>query len=427
MHRILRGLLLRDTPPNGAFVLLAVAALLHGGLLPAGLVPGALRAGGPLAGRAAGPGDPGGVVSFFTPRPAYAQAVARVSVDRENFRKEPGADGTILATVRRGTELPILDRSGRWRRVWLRGWVWAPSVEATTREGADLVVTADGGENLRDVPNGRIAARMREGMLLYRTGEQVENWYQVEREGWIWAPSVTIRGETSAQGAAGMGDAAGEEGGEARTPSPTGSPAGARSAGDTGAPSARERLVVRGGGESAGAAGPGATGGGDGAGAGDVGASLLTTPDGDTVAVARPGSGVEVMDRRGEWVRVRVDGWVRAPALVDPDSAEVIRDLTVAELREEPEEYRGRRVRWTVRFVSLERAEATRTDFYEGEPYVLARPAEGEGVVYLAVTPELLPRVEELEPLQAIEVLARVRTGSSSLTGVPILELLAIY
>lgn len=359
----------------------------------------------------------------FQPRPLAAQAVARVRVDEENFRKEPAADATILATVRRGTELPVLERQGRWRKVWLRGWVWAPSVEGTSREGADLIVNADGGENLREVPNGRIAARMREGMLLYRTGERVENWYQVQREGWIWAPSVTVQGESADRGAAASG--AGGDGSGGGTSGSSGGASGAGSAGGTGSSAVRERLVVRG--EASGDPGV-REGAGATAGAGEGRAApLLTTPDGDTVATARPGAGVEVMDRRGEWVRVRVDGWIRSEALVDPDSAEVVSDLTLTELREDPEGYQGRRVRWTVRFVSLERAEAARTDFYEGEPYVLARPAEAEGVVYLAVPPELLPRVKELKPLQAIEVMARIRTGSSSLTGVPILELLAIY
>ncbi|MGW8282417.1 MAG: hypothetical protein ACWGON_03860, partial [Gemmatimonadota bacterium] len=87
----------------------------------------------------------------------------------------------------------------------------------------------------------------------------------------------------------------------------------------------------------------------------------------------------------------------------------------------------GRRVRWSVQYVSLERAEPVRTDFYEGEPFLLARPADrAQGFVYIAVPPELLPQVESLRPLQTIEVLGRVRTGRSALMGVPILDLIAL-
>ncbi|MEJ2320300.1 MAG: hypothetical protein P8Y21_13285 [Gemmatimonadales bacterium] len=81
-----------------------------------------------------------------------------------------------------------------------------------------------------------------------------------------------------------------------------------------------------------------------------------------------------------------------------------------------------------VQFVSLETAEAVRTDFYEGEPFILARaPDPSDGFVYLAVPPELLPIVEELPPLEMIEILARVRTGRSAIMGAPVLDLLAFY
>ncbi len=330
---------------------------------------------------------------------AAAQEVARVSVEQENFRRSPGGSGTILATVNQGTDLPILERQGNWRRVWLKGYVWAPSVGPTDRDGADLVVTRDGGENLRDVPNGRVAARLREGMLLERVG-QAGNWYQVERQGWIWAPSVIERG--------GSGEAAaGEESAPADAPAGEGGEAAPSEAGaGGGSPDAVERMVVEGG-----------------------AATLHLTPDGDTVARALDGTHVEITGREGDWTRVRVEGWVPTATLVSPDSAAVTPDLTVAALRAEPERYEGRRVRWTLRFISLERAEQEREDFYEGEPFVLARPtgSSEEGFVYLAVPADLLSRVKGLEPLQTIEVMARVRTGRSALMGVPVLELLTLY
>lgn len=339
---------------------------------------------------------------------AVAQEVARVSVEQENFRLSPGGGGTILATVNQGTDLPILERQGNWRRVWLKGYVWAPSVGPTDRDGADLVVTRDGGENLRDVPNGRIAARLREGMLLERVG-QAGNWYQVERQGWIWAPSVTERGgsgEAAAEEEAAPADAPADEGGEA-APSGAGAGAGGGEAGSGGGvPDAVERMVVEG-----------------------EAATLHLTPDGDTVARALDGTHVEITGREEGWTRVRVEGWVPTATLVSPDSAAVTPDLTVAALRAEPERYEGRRVRWTLRFISLERAEQEREDFYEGEPFVLARPTgtREEGFVYLAVPADLLSRVKGLEPLQTIEVVARVRTGRSALMGVPVLELLTLY
>jgi hypothetical protein len=66
-------------------------------------------------------------------------------------------------------------------------------------------------------------------------------------------------------------------------------------------------------------------------------------------------------------------------------------------------------------------------DFYEGEPFILARSTDGnQGFVYVAVPPELLQEVSGLRPLQVIEVLGRIRTGRSALMGHPVLDLIAL-
>lgn len=330
------------------------------------------------------------LIGFLVPSTLGAQSVATVSADQENLRQEP--QGTRLASVMQGTEMTVLEEQGQWRQVRLEGWIWAPSVRSTNRNGYDLEVSADGGENLRATPNGEIRARAREGMLFTRLGRE-GNWFRVQREAWMWAPSLEVRQVQETGEGQGSGSSGGSEGG------------GSPGATDDEAP-AREHVVV--GGQSV---------------------RLHTTArGGDSTATIYPGSDLEVLAREGEWTRVRMDGWVRAPMLVSPDSAGVESDLTAAELRQNPEKYRGRRVRWTVQFVALRRAEAIRTDFYEGEPFLLARPpGSSEGFVYLAVPPEILSEAQDLKALQSIEVLARVRTGSSSLMGVPILDLLAIY
>lgn len=329
------------------------------------------------------------LTGFLVPSTLAAQSVATVSADQENLRQDP--QGTRLASVMQGTEMTVLEEQDQWRQVRLEGWIWAPSVRSTNRNGYDLEVSADGGENLRATPNGEIRARAREGMLFTRLGRQ-GNWFRVQREAWMWAPSLDIR-QVQEAGEGQGGDSSGGSGEGGSTE-------------ESGEAPAREHVVV-----------------------GERPVRLHTTArGGDSTATIYPGSDLEVLARKGEWTRVRMDGWVRAPSLVSPDSAGVESDLTAAELRQNPEKYQGRRVRWTVQFVALRRAEAIRTDFYEGEPFVLARPpGSSEGFVYLAVPPELLSEAQDLKALQSIEVLARVRTGSSSLMGVPILDLLAIY
>ena len=118
----------------------------------------------------------------------------------------------------------------------------------------------------------------------------------------------------------------------------------------------------------------------------------------------------------------------QAREVVDGDTVGVLADVSAAALRANPDAYAGVRLRWTVRFLSLERAEPERIDFYEGEPFLLARaPDPGDGLVYIAVPRELLAEAEKLRPLQTLEVLVKVRTGRSALLRVPILDLLALY
>jgi hypothetical protein len=89
--------------------------------------------------------------------------------------------------------------------------------------------------------------------------------------------------------------------------------------------------------------------------------------------------------------------------------------------------HEGRRVTWAVQFISLERAEAVRTDFYEGEPFILGRVGGVDGpFVYVAVPPDRLSTAQGLTPLEMIRVTGRIRRASSALTSTPILDLLAL-
>lgn len=324
---------------------------------------------------------------LVAPRPASAQTV-RVAAEQEVFRQT--ADGRRLGTVMRDTELAVAGREGGWTEVRLEGWIWARSVAPTSRGGFDLVVSSAGGENLRGVPGGRIVARLLQGFLLERL-EEGGDWVRVARTGWMWGPSLAPVSTTAAQP------------GPAPSAGPTG---GSPAAGaEVTVEPELERVVV-----------------------GDSLVQVRISPQGEEVADLHAGADLRVLERRDGWARVRLEGWVPAAELASarPDSS--LADLSAADLRANPEQYVGRRVRWSLQFISLERAEAVRTDFYEGEPFILARaPDPSHGFVYVAVTPELLDRVETLEGLETIEVVARVRTGRSALMGVPILELLTLY
>lgn len=329
---------------------------------------------------------------LVAPAPAAGQEVHRVLPETEVFRQTPG--GKRLATVTGGTRVTVDGRQGPWARVTLQGWVPDGSVGPSGREDLEHVVASPGGASLRDRPEGRVVARLLRGFLLQRT-EVGGEWSRVQRTGWMRAASLESAPAAPAAGSGASPSAAG--------PTDAAAPDSASASASTVAAEG-DAVVVSG--ESV---------------------RLRAAPAGDTVASVASGATVRVMERRGPWARVRLEGWAPASELVPPDPDSVA-DLDVATLRANPEQYVGRRVHWTVRFISLERAEAVRTDFYEGEPFVLARaPDAAEGFVYLAVPPALLPQVRSLEPLQPMEVLARVRTGRSALMGVPVLELQAIY
>lgn len=295
---------------------------------------------------------------------------AVVAVDRENFRAIPS--GVILAELLEGATLVPGATEGRWREATLEAWIWAESTEPDDRDGHDLVVSAEDGENLRASPNGRRVGRARTGMLLDRI-EVRDNWIRVQRTGWIWEPSIRV---TAAPTTA---------------PTPTGE-------------SAREFQAA----------------GAD--------AVVRTAPGGDTLARLQPGAEVEVLDRDGDWARVRVEGWTFVASLgADTAGPGVLRDVSRAELQAEPDTFRGRLLEWTVQFIALREAEQFRTDFLPGEQFILARgPGDDVGFVYLAVPGELLAEIRSLAPLQRFRALARVRSAASPLTGAPVLDLLEV-
>lgn len=326
------------------------------------------------------------VLSPLWPAAAEAQTTARVRVAEENFRREP--NGNPLATVLRGAELAVVGEQGSWVQVDLDGWIWAASVARTDRSGYDLRVGASGGENLRARPQGPIKARLLEGCLLERISADGK-WYHVKRRGWIWKASLDMTAGTP--------------------PAPPAPPAVPESSDAAAAPDSApaeagpERALLT----------------------AVTSLVVYATPDGDTIAFFQPGAQAQVLGRTGDWVRVRVDGWVYGPAAMDSalnlaDSG----DLTPAQLRADPGRYKGALVRWRVQIVSLQRAERARTDFEEGEPFLLARGAAGDvGFVYLAVPEGLLQRAEGLQPLEYVTIVGRVRTGRSSQVGSPVIDL----
>jgi hypothetical protein len=357
------------------------------------------------------------LVLLTAPTAAIAQ-IGTVAVERENFRAAP--NGAILAEVMRGTELRIGEARDRWREATLEGWIWSASVRAEGRDGYDLTVTPGDGENLRATPNGRILARLRSGLPLDGV-EATGNWIRVRRTAWIWEPSLNIAAaaaETSAPRAVSRPTAAAAPAAE------TAAPRAAAAATPAAEPSAGQRPTAPG----RGVPDPAPAGARDFATAGSRGLVVLTQPAGDTLAGIRPGATVQVIAREGDWARVRVEGWTfTAGVTADGADAGVLSDVGRHQLAADPDRYRGRLIEWTLQFIALQQAERFRSDFLEGEPFLLAKgPDDDAGFVYVAVPPEHLEAVRGLAPLQRIRVLGRIRTARSTLTEAPVIDLLEL-
>ena len=146
-----------------------------------------------------------------------------------------------------------------------------------------------------------------------------------------------------------------------------------------------------------------------------------TTPTPAVGQIAK-GAPVEILARDKEWVRVKLEGWVREADLVVADTT--LRPLSAADIRANPAAALGKLVRWEVEVVALQTADALRTGLQTGEQYFLALgPGVEKTLVYIAVPPSLLANARSLPPLAQITVTARVRNGRSQPAGVPILDL----
>ena len=119
----------------------------------------------------------------------------------ENFRAQQ--NGTLLGQLRAGMSLEVLEATDDWLRFDLEGWVWTESLRAVSRGRFDLVVSVEGGENIRGGPGGEVLGRLEEGTLL-ETLERVpdSDWARVRRQVWVWRRSVALFGSDPSGGSA---------------------------------------------------------------------------------------------------------------------------------------------------------------------------------------------------------------------------------
>jgi len=300
------------------------------------------------------------------------------------FRKDPG--GVMLANIREGSTVTTGKVQGDWTAVTLMGWVYAASTGKTSRDGFDLRVTADGGENLRAEPNGAIVARLQRGALLNQVAER-GGWIQVRRSGWVSSSALGSNPSSPPSRAA-----------QAAPPTGTATGAATPSAGE-GAADRVEALRPT---------------------------ALVLAPDGAELATLKQGTSGQVLDRQGEWVQVQVQGWVRETDLSEPASA-AIPGVTLAQVRADPAKYVGQLLEWRVQLISIQTADELRPEIPVGAKYLLTRgPLPEPGFVYVMVTAPQLATFEAAPPLQEFTLRGRLRAAQTRYLPTPVLELVQV-
>jgi hypothetical protein len=344
------------------------------------------------------------VLGLVTPLSLTAQARYRVTTDGAWFYQEPG--GKRLARLARGAVVMGGEAQGDVQGVILEGWIFATSVGPTPRAGYDLAVTRAPEENLRSAPAGALVGKLPQGFLINKVAEaSSDRWIHVTRAGWVEKTDL----ESVAQVASSRSADTGSSGAPPATPDP---PPSGRGSGvgppDTSAGSSPSAPVDPSRVESA------------------RRTVLYRSPEGQPAGTLAPSAPLRVLGRSGDWTRVELEGWVKSADLqIAPPG--VLVGITAAELRTDPQRYAGQTLRWTLQFISLQKADELRPEIPTGATYFLARgPLPERGFVYVVVPEAKRPQLETLTPLATIQVTARVRTGRTRFLGNPVLDMITL-
>ncbi len=310
-----------------------------------------------------------------------------------SFRKS--ANGVVLGTLARGTELTLRKTEGSWAEFRLEGWIYNQSISPDSRDGFDVVTRSR--ENIRAEPNGTVVARASLGALFHRD-EQRNGWSRVRRD--VWIPRAAIQSLSN--------------------PPATAQRPPARDTARRAAPAARDTAAAIGAGLT-GAAPPGSH-------VELAGATrLLTTPDGTSLGTLEKGGRARVVSRSGEWVRVQVEGWVREGDTRPASDSGTLAGITAAEVRAAPAQFVGKVVDWRVQFLAVQKADELRPEIPSGRHYLLTRgPLPESGFVYVIIPADQVERFRSLTPLQEIMVRGTIKAASTRYLPNPVLELVAL-
>jgi hypothetical protein len=322
---------------------------------------------------------------LFAPS-VQARQVTEIST-ATRLRKEP--NGIALLSLQAGTSVEAKGTKGAWHEVVVEGWIFSQSVQPTRRDGFDLVVSAAGGENIRQAPNGGVVGRVRAGALLQKL-ESRGGWTHVSRAGWV--PRDAVAPIESGALPPEM---------EADTPlsqAPAAPPPAAPATASTKPAADSDRAEVT------------------------RDAGLYSAPEAATYGTLQPGASARVLGRSGDWVRVQLEGWMRAADLQSTIGG-AQSGVTAAEVRSDPARYVGHTVEWRLQLIAVQTADELRTEMARGQSYLLTRgPLPEPGFVYVTVTEAQAAEFKTLPALQEMTLRVNIKAARSKYLTTPIVE-----
>ena len=348
--------------------------------------------------------------------PAAAQEEQALSAPA-NLHKEP--EGVPLVSLPAGAPVETGRVRGGWNEATVEGWIVTTSTERTRRDGFDLVVTPDEGENLRRSPNGPVVGRVREGTLLERVGQKGK-WTRVRRNGWI--PRKAIGRAEKAERAK-KAERSGRA--EPRTAAKAAADA-PESALQVQQPAAsKTRGPAAAGGASPSAAPPAPPGGLERIQTARE-TPLGAAPEGGTIGALQGGTPARVVARSGDQVKVQVEGWIPADAIAPTDSGALV-GVSAAEVHADPGRFVGQTVEWRVQVIAVKRADELRGEMAPGQPYLLTRgPLPEPGFVYVSIPQARVAEFQALPPLQELVLRVAIRAARTRFLTTPVAELVSV-
>ena len=297
-----------------------------------------------------------------------------LSADVE-FVKEPG--GVALARLRRGTPVMAGARKGSWQEVTVEGWAIGSALRDDKRDGFDLAVNLGVGTPIRAVIGGGATLGLARAGALFDRIEVKSGWVHIRRTGWV--PRSALEAARPVVAAA---------------PPPAVTPTKPVAVTPSTPPAATVTVIA--------------------------GTAFSAQPNGTPVGTLETPLRGDVVERRGGWIRLRFEGWVRdaATGVTSPNG------ISAADIRAEPDKFVGQTVDWVLQVIGVQKADELRPELPLGQPYVLARgPLPETGFVYLLVVPDEAERFKAMAPLARVQVRATIRAGRTRFLPTPVLTL----